>query len=64
MGFKVENKVCLVTGSARGLGKEFAKRLLDKGAKVCISDVNEATGNETYKEFAKSYTPEAVTFCK
>ena len=31
--FKVDNAVCLVTGSAQGLGKAFAVRLLEAGAK-------------------------------
>ena len=37
---EVKNKICVVTGSAQGLGKAFAKILLDHGAKVCISDLN------------------------
>jgi meso-butanediol dehydrogenase/(S,S)-butanediol dehydrogenase/diacetyl reductase len=40
MGQKFENKVAIITGSAGGLGKEFARRLLLQGASVCISDVN------------------------
>ena len=44
MGFPVKDKVCLVTGSGRGLGKEIAARLLENGAKVCISDINSETG--------------------
>ena len=38
---EVKNKICIITGSAQGLGKAFAKVLLDHGAKVCISDLKE-----------------------
>ena len=63
MGYSVEGKICLVTGSARGLGREFARRLLELGGKVCISDVNEATGMETKQHFEKEYGDSNVTFC-
>jgi len=36
---KVENHVAIITGSAQGMGKEIAKRLLEAGARVCISDI-------------------------
>ena len=32
------NKVCIVTGSAQGIGKAIARILLEKGCKVCISE--------------------------
>ena len=38
---KYVNKVVIITGSAGGLGKEFARRLLEQGANVCLSDVNQ-----------------------
>ena len=50
MGYGVKNKVAIVTGSAKGFGKEFAVRLLKNGAKVCVSDVDEQAGDETRKE--------------
>ena len=62
MGYDVRNKIAIVTGSARGFGKEFAIRLLNKGAKVCISDVNEAAGDEATKELGARYGSENVTF--
>ena len=36
--------MCLVTGSAQGLGKAFAVRLLQAGARVAISDIREEGG--------------------
>ena len=62
MGFNVEGKVAIVTGSARGFGKEFAERLLQKGAKVCISDVIEDIGKETLNELKSKFGTENVIF--
>ena len=62
MPFAVKNEIAIVTGSAQGFGKEFAKRLLAKGAKVCISDVNEEQGLKTVEELGKLYGTNGVTF--
>ena len=64
MGYGVKGKIAIVTGSARGFGKEFAIRLLNNGSKVCISDVNEAAGEITTKELQERYGAENVTFCR
>ena len=62
MPFEVKNEIAIITGSAQGFGKEFAKRLLQKGAKVCISDVNEEQGLKTIEELGKAYVKDGVTF--
>jgi hypothetical protein len=36
---KLPNKVAVVTGAARGIGRASAERLLAEGAKVVIADV-------------------------
>ena len=64
MGFEVKHKIAIVTGSAKGFGKEFAIRLLERGAKVCISDLNETAGIETEKELAAKYGSDNVTFSR
>ena len=61
---EVKNKTCIVTGSAQGLGKTFAKIMLDHGAKVCISDVNEDAVKATSDEFKGIYGDEMVCFVK
>ena len=61
---QVKNKTCIITGSAQGLGKAFAKILLDHGAKVCISDLKEETAMSTLEEFQKAYGQENVCFVK
>lgn len=62
--FNVADKVCLVTGSGRGLGKEFAVRLLTQKAKVCLSDVNEDLGQQAAAELAQKFGEDRVSFCK
>ena len=62
--FNVADKVCLVTGSGRGLGKEFAVRLLTQRAKVCLSDVNEDLGQQAAAELAQKFGEDRVSFCK
>lgn len=43
----LENQVAIVTGGGSGIGREVALSYADEGAKVVVSDVNEAGGNET-----------------
>ena len=57
-----KDKVAIVTGSAGGLGKEFAKRLLDHGCKVCLSDINQKLGDETRSEFSNVYGSKRINF--
>jgi len=51
---RLEGKVAVVTGSARGLGKAIVERLAKEGAKVVVTDVNEegciSTANEIIRE--------------
>jgi NAD(P)-dependent dehydrogenase (short-subunit alcohol dehydrogenase family) len=44
---RIEGKICLVTGAARGLGAATARRLAEAGGKVVLTDLNEAGGEET-----------------
>ena len=62
MGYDVKNKIAIVTGSAKGFGKEFVTRLLENGARVCVTDVNEAEGTETKKALEDRYGSQNVTF--
>jgi 3-oxoacyl-[acyl-carrier protein] reductase len=44
---KLDEKVAIVTGAARGLGRAYAKRLAGLGAKVAVADFN----LHSYEEF-------------
>jgi 3alpha(or 20beta)-hydroxysteroid dehydrogenase len=41
---RMENKVCLVTGAAQGIGLATAERLIETGARVMLTDINAAAG--------------------
>ena len=43
---RLEGKVAIVTGGARGLGKAYALRLVEEGAKVVIADILDAKAVE------------------
>ena len=58
----LNNKVAIITGSAQGLGKAFAARLLEVGVKVCISDVNKDKGEAALKELKERFGEDKVCF--
>lgn len=49
---RLENKVAIVTGGARGIGKAAVLRFAEEGAAVAIWDVNEELGNELVSSLA------------
>ena len=56
---KLDEKVAIVTGAARGLGRAYAKRLAGLGAKVAVADLN----LRSYEEFeaeAKDMTADSA----
>ena len=44
---KLQNRIALVTGSARGIGRAIAERMAAEGARVVISDRDTAVAGET-----------------
>ena len=49
----IENKVCLVTGASSGIGKEVAKAMAKRGAKVIMVSRDKPRGKEAFQEIKK-----------
>ena len=51
--FSLENKVAIVTGSSKGIGKAIAKGLAQRGAQVVISSRSQEACDAVANEFTK-----------
>ena len=47
---RVKNKIALVTGAAQGLGKTMSELLIQEGAQVILTDINEDLLEKTATE--------------
>ncbi|BAN48676.1 glucose 1-dehydrogenase [Metapseudomonas resinovorans] len=57
---RLDGKVALVSGAARGLGAEIAEALLQAGASVMLTDVLDTLGAETAQRLAGTYGDRAA----
>ena len=62
MDLEIKNKVAVVTGSARGLGRTTAEKLAEEGANVVITDVNKKLADSTAAEIEEKYQIKALSF--
>lgn len=51
----LENKVCIVTGAASGIGLAIAETFADAGARVVMADINEEKLQEEAKRIGADY---------
>ena len=58
---RVEGKVAIVTGAASGLGAADARMLAREGARVVLTDVNEAAGSVLAKELDALFVRQDVS---
>ena len=42
----LSEKVCIITGAARGIGKEIAILFADQGAEVIINDIRDGAADD------------------
>jgi len=51
---RVSGKVALITGGASGLGREAAVRLVEEGARVLVTDINQIDGEAVAKSLGSN----------
>ena len=51
---RVKGKVALITGGASGLGRQAARRLVEEGARVVVTDLNDVGGAAVAEELGDS----------
>ncbi len=51
---RLDGKVALITGSARGIGRAFAEAYVQEGARVAIADINVSRAHETAAEIGEA----------
>jgi len=63
MSVSLKNKVAVITGAGRGIGKAFAQRFAKEGAKVFIPDISLERAQETVKEIQAKGGEAAAILC-
>lgn len=61
MSLRVKDKIAVVTGGSRGVGRCISERLIKEGAKVIITDINAEAGEATASEIGASFFKQDVS---
>lgn len=51
---RLEGKVAIITGAAQGMGASHARKFIDEGAKVVLTDLNEEKGKALASELGEN----------
>lgn len=62
MGENYKNKICLITGAARGIGKACAEKFAEYGADVIMIDINKEVLEVSAKEISEKYSCKAYPY--
>ncbi len=57
----IKDRVAVITGAARGIGKAIAMKLAEEKAKIVITDINEEMANAAAAEIAGLYSVETFS---
>ncbi len=60
MDLGLQNKVALITGGTRGLGRAIAEKLAEEQAKIVVTGTKETTAVAAAKEIAETYGVETL----
>lgn len=60
--FDINNRVAVVTGASRGIGKAVSKALVEQGACVVIGDLLDKEGLQTVQELNSSRNEKVAAF--
>jgi NAD(P)-dependent dehydrogenase (short-subunit alcohol dehydrogenase family) len=52
---RLNGKICLITGAARGIGAAIAQSYIAEGANVYLTDVDEETGRKTARDLGTEF---------
>jgi len=56
-----EGKYCIVTGAARGMGRQVAEKLAAQGAKLALMDINADLLDKTASEIAEAFDTQVIS---
>ena len=54
----------IITGAAEGFGREFSRRVLTRGGRVVMADINQHLGTNTCQHFQQTFGQNCVMFVR